>query len=144
MGWHQSVFTYESVVRRIVSETSTHKFAFSMAEPFDASNSNSGNLFEQDDDFFIIESESDSVLRAGPSLLSPNRCFGTVYVSLFTKKQLSTLACQQKLEQFCSVFSDKIIEGVRFRAFSPLLTIKLLGFTRYSGSIQFSFEFIKE
>lgn len=143
--WHNSVYSYEFVIRKMIIDSNpTSLFAFSMIDAIDASQANAGDLFKQDNDFFIAESECSEVKRSGPTLLSPNRCFGTLYISLYTKQNLSAIANQQKLEQFSSMFSDKTIEGIRFRAYQPFETMKLLGFNRYSGSIQFNFEFIKE
>ena len=145
MTWHNSVYTYELVVRKkVVEEAQQHLFAFSLDDPIDASQANVGELFNQDSDFFIVECESDEVVRSGPTIYSPNRCFGTLYISLYTKNSLSAIQSQMKLEKFSSMFSDKTIDGVRFKAYKPFETGKFLGFTRYAGSISFNFEFIKE
>lgn len=142
---HQSVHDGELVVRDTVLDLAPAdmRFCFSRLQAVDAGSLASGDLFKQDGDFYIFDVEVDEVTRAGPSMVSPNRCYGYLKVSFLTKGD-AEFTGRRNLEKVADWFAQKTIEGVRFRVFQPAGTYHLLGFTLISGVINFDHEVYKE
>jgi hypothetical protein len=118
----------------------TLRYAFDFTEDTDVGDTASGPLFKQDQDFLLLEAEVDQGGRAGPSIASPRRYFGSLFVSVLTKSSGKDLTHLRNLEDFSSWYADKTIRGIRFRTFTPTGNPRLLGFTAYTGVINFDFE----
>lgn len=144
--WHNSVYSHEKVIRSTIysSVSSDTLFSFDEVSGEDASQNGVGELFKQDENFFLIGIETDETIRSSPVIGTPIRVFGSLYVSFFTKETWSDLTNKSKLEQFCKLFSNKVVAGVRFKPFTPTETVRISGFTQYSGFISFNFDYIEE
>ena len=146
MTWHTSTVDGDIVIRDTIFEKAdaAMRFCFGLGDDTDAGQTAAGPLFKQDGDFFMFEAEIVDVERAGPSRSSPFRCFGTLGFSLMTKNSSRELHHRKLLEQTARWFADKTIRGIRFRSFLPVSTTQLIGFTSYSGVINFDFEMTQE
>lgn len=99
-----------------------------------------GDLFEQDHEFFMVETVIDETRPAGPGVTSPTRVWGAVDLRFLTKSGLDELGAHQRLEDVGGWFADKTIEGIRFRQFLPTDKGRLLGFIRYAATVPFECE----
>lgn len=139
-------FTYVadalSAIRKIAIDNAapTLRYAFDFTEDTDVGDTASGPLFKQDQDFLLLEPEIEQSERAGPSIASPLRYYGALYVSVLTKSSGKDLTHLRNLEDFSAWYADKTIRGIRFRTFTPTGNPPLLGFTAYTGVINFDFE----
>lgn len=115
-------------------------YAFDFNEGLDVSSNAAGCLLEQDEDFWLFEWYIDRTGRAGPSVASPRRCWGSLDISLLTKAPRDKMKFTGMLEPVADWFQDETISGVRFRTFLPTPAAPLKGFTSYAGVINFEFE----
>lgn len=138
----QYISDSEAIIRELVLDQADPvlRYAFDFSEDTDVGLSNAGPLFKQDADFVLFESEVDNTFRAGPSQVSPTRCQGILAITLFTKDGAKALTHARQLEDISYWFANKTIRLVRFRPFTPLSTTRVMGFTAYSGVINFDFE----
>lgn len=97
------------------------------------------DLFKQDKDFYFVEVLIDSVQKAGPGVYTRNRVFGGIEITLYAKPW-EPLSAMDRLEQVGRWFSQKTIEGVRFREFTPTGDGRDSGFNSYSATLAFEFE----
>lgn len=139
-------FTYVadalSAIRKIAIDNAapTLRYAFDFTEDTDVGDTAAGPLFKQDQDFLLLETEVEQSERAGPSVASPLRYYGSLYVSAMTKTSGKDLTHLRNLEDFSAWYADKTIRGIRFRTFTPTGNPRLMGFTAYTGVINFDFE----
>ena len=139
-------FTYVadalSAIRKIAIDNAppTLRYAFDFTEDTDVGDTAAGPLFKQDLDFLLLEPEIEQGGRAGPSIASPLRYYGSLYVSVLSKAGGKDLTHLRNLEDFSAWYADKTIRGIRFRTFTPTGNPRLLGFTAYTGVINFDFE----
>lgn len=139
-------FTYVadalSTIRKIAIDNAapTLRYAFDFTEDTDVGDTAAGPLFKQDQDFLLLETEVEQSERAGPSVASPLRYYGSLYVSVLSKSSGKDLTHLRNLEDFSAWYADKTIRGIRFRTFTPTGNPRLLGFTAYTGVINFDFE----
>lgn len=139
-------FTYVadalSAIRKIAIDNAapTLRYAFDFTEDTDVGDTAAGPLFKQDQDFLLLETEVEQSERAGPSVASPLRYYGSLYVSVLSKSSGKDLTHLRNLEDFSAWYADKTIRGIRFRTFTPTGNPRLLGFTAYTGVINFDFE----
>lgn len=124
----------------IASAAPTLRYSFDFTEDTDVGDTASGPLFKQDQDFLLIEVSVDQSERAGPSVASPLRYYGSLFVSVMTKSSGKDLTHLRNLEDFSAWYADKTIRGIRFRTFTPTGNPRLMGFTAYTGVINFDFE----
>jgi len=99
-----------------------------------------GSLFDQNNPFMIFDASVDEVKRAGPSLASPTRAWGTLGITLHTKNTDDDLSNLRQLEVFSAWFAEKTVRDIRFRTFTPLGTSRAKGFLTFSGVLSFDFE----
>ena len=116
------------------------RYAYDLAEGLDLSANNSGDLFKQNNDFVLFELGITDVRRAGPSVVSPTKVWGTLDLALFTKATRDKVKFGGELEAFANWFQSETISGIRFREYVPTSVIPLHGFTSYNGVINFEFE----
>lgn len=116
------------------------RYAYDLAEGLDLSDNKSGDLFKQNNDFVLFELGITDVRRAGPSVVSPTRVWGTLDLSLFTKATRDKVTFGGELEAFANWFQNETISGIRFREYVPTSVVPLHGFTSYNGVINFEFE----
>lgn len=116
------------------------RFAFSFSEDEDVSALNAGHLFQQNEDFFLFEADLVDSRRVGPSQASPTRCWGELTITLYTKNPARELFHKALVEAASDWFAEKTLRDIRFRTFIPLSTAKVMGFTSYSGAINFDFD----
>lgn len=136
-----SVTEVESRVRNhVISLAAGKLFAFDMIEAVDASSTQAGDLFEQNEDFWLFEVVISDVKRAGPGYNSPRRYYCTLDLALFTKKPRNKVVFGAELEAVADWFQDQTIDGIRFRSFLPTQDVQIHGFTSYNGVINFDFE----
>lgn len=130
------------LIRDIVLENigDSTSFAFSFSEDEDISTRGAGPLFKQEDDFYLFESELVETRRVGPSFVSPTRCWGELNISLHTKNGSRELFHKNLLETVSNWFAEKTVRDIRFRTFIPMGTTRVMGFTTYSGVINFDFD----
>lgn len=122
-------------------------FALGIVEPFtfndetmeDNSAKGLGNLLTQDEAFFSLTNEILNSRRVGPSRVSPTRYYGSFYITYLTKSP-SPVRDFRRLESMANEFSEKTVNGIRFRTFTPYTPSKDSGFTSYKGVIDFDFE----
>lgn len=98
-----------------------------------------GNLLRQESPFFEFTNDIVNSYRVGPSAVSPTRYLGDLYITYYTKDP-STIKDVKLLESTANEFSEKTIDGIRFRTFTPFQKGMKDGFTAYSGVINFDFE----
>lgn len=115
-------------------------FTFDQDEFVDMSAQQAGPLLRQDNDFWLFETEIDDTRRAGPSMVSPTRCYGSLLIKLYSKRPRDEVRGLRALEEVADWFADRTIQGIRFRTFLPLTTGKESGFTSYRGVITTDFE----
>lgn len=113
---------------------------FNLTQTMDASPKKAGDLFKQDEDFIMVETIIDDVMKTGPGIYTPNRVIGGIEITLHTKNSLNPDDYQSKLEDIGMWFAQKTIEGVRFREFVPTGDGRDGGFNTFSSSIAFQFE----
>lgn len=144
--WHNSAYSYEKVIRSTIYNTVSADVLFSFDEISgeDASQNSVGELYRQEQDFFTIGTEVTVTKKSSPVSGTPIRAFGSLYVNFLTKETGADITSKTKLELFCRMFSNKVVDGVRFTPFTPSDTVQILGFTQYSGFINFNFEYIEE
>jgi len=131
----------DSVVRDLVYASEVdYRFTFSPENPFDVSMFDAGQLFEQDEPFFIYEVNLSDVYLSGLTTVSPNRCEGYIDIAFLTKDSGSDITYRQLLESKARLLSEKTEQGVRFRRYIPAKPIQYGSFTWYSGTINFDFE----
>lgn len=132
----------EARIRDFVVEKAgpTMLYAFDITEAVDLGDQGAGDLFEQDQDFFLFETVFDKASRAGPGWTSPRRYWGTMDLTLFTKAPRDKVRFSLELERVADWFQDATINGIRFRSFLPTSTVAINGFTAYTGVINFEFE----
>lgn len=118
----------------------TLRFTFEPMSARDVSGQYVGSLFEQNEAFVMFEAEIDDTRRAGPSQASPGRAYGGLTICLYTKNIDNAIADSRLVEVFSGWFAEKTVKGIRFRTFVPLKPSKLMGFTVYSGMLNFDFE----
>lgn len=118
----------------------TLRYAFDFSEDTDVGLLAAGPLFKQDGDFLLLESVVEQGGRAGPSLASPLRYAGSLFLSVMTKDSGKDLSHLRNLEDFSSWYADKTIRGIRFRTFIPTGNPRLMGFMSFTGVINFEFE----
>ncbi len=116
------------------------RFSFDIIEAVDVGDLQAGDLFEQNEDFWLFEIYCDDVGRAGPGVHSPKRCQGTLSISLFTKEAGQAIPALTSLEAVARWFENQTIQGVRYRSFLPVQTVKIQGFNAYSGVMNCDFE----
>jgi hypothetical protein len=114
--------------------------AFDFEGAHDVSVNAAGALFSQNADFYLFESDVDTTRRAGPGVGSPRRAYGTLAISLMSKEPGAELFYMRQLEQVSGWFADQTIRSVRFRTFTPMRTTRVMGFTSYSGVMNFDFD----
>lgn len=138
----QSFVEFEKSFRSYVfSRVSVNDlFAFSVANPTDASDNQAGELFLQDQDFLLFETEIYSTRRAGPSTSAPRRARGTLTIGVVTKGLDNEIASLGRLEEVAEWFGDSTVGEVRYREFFPTGPSPLRGFTSYDGAIDFDFD----
>lgn len=120
------------------------RFCFGLVDDTDAGSGAAGPLFKQNKEFCLFEAQIDDVGRAGPSVASPTRCFGSLAISVLSKDSAKEITNRRFLEQVSGWFTEKTIRGIRFRTFQPVSPTRLMGFTSYTGVINFDFEIVKE
>lgn len=142
MNYLASMIEAEKAVRDYIFTKVSNDmiYAFDFSEGDDVSSNAVGPLLEQDNDFWLFEWYIDRVGRAGPSIVSPRRYWGTLDISVFTKAPRDKVKFTGMLENVANWFQDETVSGVRFRTFSPTPAAPLKGFTAYSGVINFDFE----
>lgn len=138
----QSMTDSLAIIRDIVFERAAPgtRFAFSFTDDQDAGDLQTGPLFDQNEEFFLFEAELVGTRRAGVSAVSPTRCWGELVVSLLTKDSMREIPNKRRLEGVSNWFAEQTIRGIRFRTFTPLSTAKVMGFTSYSGVLNFDFD----
>lgn len=138
----QSMTDSLAFIREIVFEqvAAGTRFSFSFTDDQDVGDLHSGPLFDQNEDFFLFEAEVVDTKRAGASSISPTRCYGELAISLLTKNGTREIPNKRQLEEVSNWFAEKTIRGIRFRTFTPLSTAKVMGFTSYSGVLNFDFD----
>lgn len=113
--------------------------AFSSDNPLDVTGRVRGSLYLQDEDFVVVEDVIASSRRVGPSQVSPTRYFGDLYITYFTKNP-NPIVDLQRLEDLADIFSEKSLDDVRFRTFTPFDPRMDNGFTAISGVVAYDFE----
>lgn len=138
----QSMTDSLAFIREIVFEQVAPgtRFAFSFTDDADVGDLQAGPLFDQNEEFFLFEAEIADIKRAGASAVSPTRCRGELVVSLLTKDSMREIPNKRRLEEVSNWFAEQTIRGIRFRTFTPLSTTKVMGFTSYSGVLNFDFD----
>lgn len=128
-------------VRNFVFERAVGmRFAFEMTEALDLGELKVGDLFEQNEDFWLFELNIDDVRRAGPGWVSPRRVEGSLDIALLTKAPRDKVKFSRQLEEVADWFQDDTITGIRFRSFIPTPAVPIRGFTAYNGVINLQFE----
>lgn len=115
-------------------------YAFDLDECQDASLLERGTLLEQNEDFWMFETNIARVMRAGPGQNSPSRVLGELDVTLMTKSARDRVTFEEMVEVVAGWFTNKTIDGIRFRTFVPVRATPLHGFTAYGGTINYQFE----
>lgn len=115
-------------------------FCFSLDTPIDASVNQLGDLFEQNDDFFILEVETDGVVPAGASKLSPRIMSGGIEIRYLSKNRMDDLGAKARLEEIGEWFAQQTVGGIHFYEYFHSGYGRLLGFQRYTGTIPFDCE----
>lgn len=133
---------FETSVREIVFNNAPPEmlFTFGISTPEDASGNQAGDLFKQDENFLLVETEILRVRRAGPSYFAPRRAWASISLGLLSKSTHNDIALLDQLENVASWFSDKTVGGVRYRQFEPLGNSPLMGFRAHDGIIHCDFE----
>jgi hypothetical protein len=116
------------------------RFAFDIVDAIDVGDMQAGELFEQNEDFWLFEIEVEDVGRAGPGMNSPKRCSGSLSITLCTKAASNAVPSLASLETVARWFENQTIHGIRFRSFLPVRPAKIQGFTAYSGVMNCDFE----
>lgn len=116
------------------------RMCFSYLNPEDAGPATLGDLFEQDLDFLMAEVMIERVERAGPSIYSPRRVWGSIEFGYHTKDRLDPYRVMVGLEGVADHFREETLQGVRFRDFVPTGEVRDRGFTVTTGVIPFDFE----
>lgn len=115
------------------------RFAFDL-DGVDVGDLQCGELFEQNDDFWLFEIDVDDVRRAGPGTGSPKRCSGSLSITYCTKTAGNAVPALAQLESVAAWFSDQTITGIRYRSFVPIRSARIQGFTAHSGVMNCDFE----
>lgn len=113
---------------------------FSLYQAEDAGPGSRGELFHQNADFLMLEVVIDDVRKSGPGVHSPNRVWGGIQLAYHTKDRLDAITPRFRLEEAGNWFSQKTLNGVRFREFVPTGDGRDRGFQWYSATIAFEFE----
>lgn len=133
---------FDRSVRDIVFENAPPdlKFCFSLATPIDVSANQAGDLFNQNEDFLLVETQIQGVRRAGVSWDAPRRIYADLTLSWVTKDVANDLEKLDALEEISRWFSEQTINGVRYRQLIPLGGFPLMGFMSYDGTLNCDFE----
>lgn len=133
---------FDRSVRDIVFENAPPdlKFCFSLASPNDVSANQAGDLFSQNEDFLLVETQIQGVRRAGVSWDAPRRIYADLTLSWVTKDVANDLEKLDALEEISRWFSEQTINGVRYRQLIPLGGFPLMGFMSYDGTLNCDFE----
>lgn len=113
---------------------------FSLYQTDDAGPAQLGELFEQSEDFLMVETIIDDTRRIGPGHFAATRVMGGVEITYHTKDRLDPLFAKRRLEEAGDWFRDETIGGVRFRGFVPLSDGRVRGYQTYSATVAFEFE----
>lgn len=116
------------------------RFAFDIVDAIDVGDLQAGELFEQNEDFWLFEIDVEDIGRAGPGMNSPKRCSGSLSITLCTKAGSNAVPSLASLEAVAAWFENQTIQGIRFRSFLPVRPAKIQGFTAYSGVMNCDFE----
>lgn len=129
-------------IRQILFENAldTDSFCFSLDVTDDAGKQGRGDLFRQDEDFFMVETEIDEVSRAGPGQYAPVRVWGRLDLSYYTMDRSNDLGAFARIEEIAGWWAGDTRHGIRFREFLPVTADALMGFQVYAGTIPFEFE----
>lgn len=138
----QNVTDIDVIVRNVVFDRAAvgDRFCFDLFMPVDAGVQGAGELFEQNQPFFMVEVVVDETRRAGPSKMSPTHVYGGIEISVFTMDQGDPIGNKRRVEEIGRWFSDQNIETVKFHEFAPVGAGRLRGFQRYTGTVAFKFE----
>lgn len=131
------------VIRDIVAANidPTLRYSFEPMSARDFSNNYAGDsLYKQDMDFVLFEADVDTTRRAGPSVVSPSRAWGSVTITLHTKNMDDDLTYRRQVEVLSGWFTEKTVLDVRFRTYVPLPTTRVMGFLAFSGVFSFDFD----
>ena len=133
---------FEKSVRDTIFENASPdlRFCFSLSSPVDASANQAGDLFRQNGDFLLVETNIQSVRRAGVSWDAPRRIYADLTLSWVTKDVANDLEKLDALEEISRWFSEQTINGVRYRQLIPLGGFPLMGFMSYDGTLNCDFE----
>lgn len=133
---------FDKAIREIVFDNAPDDMRFSFDTDLveDVGTLDSGQLFQQNEDFWIFHYEVRRVSRAGPGHFSPRRAWVSLSISLATKKVGNSLQMLQALERVTPWFEGQTVSGIRFREFSPLPSYPLRGFEILEGEINCEFE----
>lgn len=115
-------------------------FTFDLEEGVDACPRSVGAVFDQDEDFWLLQFNIETGNRAGPGTASPHRYWGELDIALFVKGPRDKIRYTGMLENLADAFHSRTIEGIRFRTFIPTPPAPVRGFTSYNGVINFEFE----
>lgn len=113
---------------------------FSLYQPFDAGPEQLGELFDQNNNFLMIEVRIDDVVKSGPGKYTLNRVFGALEIAYHSKDRLDMIGAHHLLETTGKWYAQKTIDGVRFREFVPTGDGGDRGFQVYSCTVIFDFE----
>lgn len=130
------------VIRDIVfaNIAADSRLCFSIFETTDCGPLQAGDLFEQDEPFFMVETVIDRVRKARPGPYTPRRAWGGVEISLFTKDTLDDLGNRERHDAIAGWFASQTLNGVRFREHTPLSVGRVRGFQMYPGVIPLEFD----
>lgn len=115
-------------------------YTFDLEEGIDASPEGVGAVFDQNENFWLLQFNIATGGRAGPGVVSPRRYWGELDLSVFVKGPRDRIRYTGMLENLAGWFRDQTIEGIRFRTFIPTPPAAIRGFTSYNGVINFEFE----
>lgn len=133
---------FDIAIRNIVFGKADPDMLFSFDTDLveDVSGNDAGELFKQNEDFWIFHYDVRRVRRAGPGHFSPRRAWVSLSISLATKEVGNSLQMLQALERVTPWFEGQTVSGIRFREFSPLPSYPLRGFEVHEGEINCEFE----
>lgn len=122
------------VRRNSIAAAGDALFCFDPFNAIDASSAQRGDLFTQNDDFFIFEFIEGDNRRMGPA--GPNHFTGGVSVSVVTKDISDEISIWQRRDEKAGFLAETVLDGICYREMVPVSSYRYRGFHVYPGTIR--------